>query len=542
MSLWPFSRAPFDVAKRVVMWLVSGVAILVGYGWAKLEPFGAPVHLTLTPLDAAIPLVPWTVWIYGSGTKMALLAWLSVPDRLAARRLFFSLVLAAMVCWVFFFAWPTTYPRELWPLPDGDSVTLLEFADLRQADSPSNCFPSQHVALAWALALCWVDWTRRRWVKAGVLAWALAVSVCTLTTKQHYLVDIPGGVVAGIGAWWVIRSQITAGSQTAWPGLTLVRERDRKVLTQLRDRVRAHQWSLDDVAWPVGPLPLLPRPMSSLLNQIVYIEEIAGLNFRLLQRASNDPLLQELYGHFAEEERRHADGLRKILTLHGHALEPPGLGTALVLDQFDTLDPADEGDAVLVAVSTPVFETFLDAGTIPFLREHPALRSEAFEALVARIDTDEAAHLAVNWMITRQVARQYPGLAGLRLLLNPNIFRGMVAVPFMSLDTYAVAHRLGYRFETLLPAFSKLGRHHRRYPELARFGLWYSYRLFVLCGTVATVVTVALDRARLLFSSFWVAVVQTTTWVSGMLFGHALLRRRGLPLTGRKSGQIQLDG
>ena len=98
------------------------------------------------------------------------------------------------------------------------------------------------------------------------------------------------------------------------------------------------------------------------------------------------------------------------------------------------------------------------------------------------------------------------------------------------------------RFETLLPAFSKLGRHHRRYPELARFGLWYSYRLFVLCGTVATVVTVALDRARLLFSSFWVAVVQTTTWVSGMLFGHALLRRRGLPLTGRKSGQIQLDG
>lgn len=534
MTLWPFSRAPFDVAKRVVMWLASGFAILVGYAWAKLEPVSAPVLLPLTPLDAAIPLIPWTIWIYGSGTKMALLAWLSVPDRLAARRLFFTLTLAAMVCWVFFIGWPTTYPRALWPLPEGDSATLREFADLRASDTPSNCFPSQHVALAWALALCWVDWTRRRWVQASVLLWATAVSVCTLTTKQHYLVDIPGGMAAGIGAWWVVRGQIREQARARWPGLSIVRDRDRQTLQALVQRVRGHQWSLDQVQWPSEPQPPLPYPMASLLNQIVYIEEIAGLNFRLLQQASVDPLLQELYGHFADEERRHADGLRQVLALHGHPLEPPGLGTALVLDQFDTLDPEDEGDVVLVAVSTPVFETFLDAGTIPFLRNHPALRSAAFDALVELVDTDEAAHLAVNWLVTRQAARAHGGLSGLGLLFNANIYRGMVAVPFMSLDTYALAHRLGYRFETLLPAFARLGRHHRRYPELARFPLWYSYRLFVLCGTIATVVTVALDRMRLLASWFWVQVVRATTRLSHLLFGHGLLERRGLPALGRR--------
>ncbi|MFT4975126.1 MAG: membrane-associated phospholipid phosphatase, partial [Myxococcota bacterium] len=483
-------RAPFDIAKRVVMWLASGFAILVGYAWAKLEPFNEAVLLPLTTIDEAIPLLPWTVWIYGSGTKMALLAWLAVPDSKAARRLFFSLTLSAMICWIFFLAWPTTFPRELWPLPAGESATLQEFRSLRGADSPSNCFPSQHVALAWAMALCWVDWTRRRWVKVSIVAWAVAVSVCTLTTKQHYLIDIPGGMLAGIGAWAIIRHKVP-GPVVRWAGLSISRARDRHVLEELLGRVQAHQWRLDEIPWPDHARPSLPAPMVSLLSQIVYVEEIAGLNFRLLQAASADPILEELYRRFAEEERRHADGLRAVLALHGHAIEPPGLGSALVLNQFDGLDAGQEKDALLVAVSTPVFETFLDAGTIPFLRTHPALQGPAFDALIERIDRDESAHLAVNWMMTREAARQRPGWRGLGLLLNSHIYRGMIAVPFMSLDTYTLAHRLGYRFETLLPAFGRLWRLHRRYPELARFPLWMNYRLFVVCGAIATTTTAA---------------------------------------------------
>jgi membrane-associated phospholipid phosphatase len=526
-TIWPLKRSPFDIAKRVFMWLASGFAILVGYAWAKLEPFHTAELLPLTAIDEAIPLLPWTVWIYGSGSKMALLTWLCVPDSKAARRLFFSLTLSAMLCWVFFLAWPTTFPRDLWPLPPGDTATLVEFRDLREADSPSNCFPSQHVALAWALALCWVDWTRRRWVKVGIVAWAAAVTICTLTTKQHYIVDIPGGMLAGIGAWAVIRARVP-GVRRPWAGLTVSRQRDQQVLGQLLARVRAHQWSLEDIPWPSKPLKPLPATMASLLNQIIYIEEIAGLNFQLLQKASHDPLLKELYGLFADEERRHADGLRRVLAHHGHGLEAPGLGAALVLNQFDDLDPDDEKDALLVAVSTPVFETFLDAGTIPFLKKHPALQGEAFDALVSRVDRDEAAHLAVNWIMTREAARRRPGRSGLGLLLNTQIYRGMIAVPFMSMDTYALAHRLGYRFETLFPAFKRLWRLHRRYPELAHFPLWLNYRLFVICGATATAVTAFLARHRLLMSGIWVVFVWCTTRLSAVLFGPGLLEKRGL--------------
>lgn len=521
------TRAPFDIAKRVLMWFVSGLTILSGYALAKLEPFAEARLLPLTELDAAIPLVPWTIWIYGSGTLTCLVAWLCVPDRLAARRLYFSLLMAALGCWMFFFLVPTTYPRELWPLPPGDSATLREFADLRAADSPSNCFPSQHVALAWALALCWASWTRHRWFRPIPLVWAAAVTVCTLTVKQHYLVDLPAGFAIGVLSWAAVRHGITPRARV--PSLALTDPRARAVAEGLLGKVRAHTWSLDAIDWPTGPLPPLPPEMARLLNQTVYIEEIAGLNFRLLRDASVDPVLRELYDRFSDEERRHAEGLRRILALHGHPLTPPGLGTALVLDQFDTLDPTDPADVALVAVSTPVFETFLDAGTIPFLKAHPRLASPAFDAFVARVDADEGAHLALNWLVTREIAREYTGLRGLKLALEPNVYRGMLAVPWMSLDTYTPAHALGFDFRSLLPAFERLWRLHERHPELAGFALWGWYRVFVASGVIATVVADRLARAGWIVIRFWLGVTRVTDLVARGLFGAALLDRRGIP-------------
>ncbi len=523
--------SPFDLLKRLLMWIVTLAICISGYGLAKLEPFAAPRLLPMTALDAAIPLLPWTVWAYGTITWASLLCWLSVPNQQQARRLFGSLVLACMVCWIFFLFWPTTFPRGDWPLPEVDSATIREFADLRDADSPTNCFPSMHVAMASSIALTWMGFIRTRWLRPLPLLWAAVVSVTTLTTKQHYAVDVLGGWLAGLAAVMVAR-RLTRPLDAAGPPLRLEREIDRRLVARMRARVAAHQWSLDDLPWPEGPLPPLDPLMARLIGHIIYIEEIAGLNFQFQRDASADPDLRALYQHFADEERRHADGLRRVLALHGAALEPPGLGNALVLDQFDTLRPHHPADATLVALSTPVFETFLDAGTIPFLRSHPQLASPAFDAFVERVNTDEAQHIALNWLLSRQAARTTPGWRSLGLLLNPAIFRGMLAVPWMSLDVYAVAHRLGYRFETLLPAFGRLWRLHRRFPELGRYAPWQLFRLFVVCGVVATVTCVVAARLRVLCIGLWVRVSRATDAISWALFGERLLEKRGLAPTG----------
>ncbi|MDP2309377.1 MAG: phosphatase PAP2 family protein [Pseudomonadota bacterium] len=526
-------RPLFDHLKRLMGFTLSGLAVLYFYGLSKLA--GPPSLLPLTTLDLAIPLLPWTVWIYGSGTKAALLGWMLVPDARAGRRLFWTLALCAAATSLAFTFWPTTYPRDLYPLPVGTNASLVELADLRDTDSPTNCFPSLHVALAWGLALNWAGWSRPRGAPTQVsralaalpILWAAAVSVCTLTTKQHYVVDVPAGMLVGLGAFLLARRAV-AGPPLAADGRLHLE--DPRAVEALLARVRAHQWRLADVPWP-DTLPPLPPLLARLLNEVIYVEEIARLNFELLRDASDTPALREIYDLFATEERRHADGLRLLLARSGAALQAPGLGNSLVLDQFDELSP--DVDAALVAVSTPVFETFLDAGTIPFLRAHPALCSPAFDAFVDRVCADEAAHLALNWIVVRDLARRYTGARGawasLRLLTNPNILRGMGAVPWMSLEVYAVAHRLGYDFATLLPPFGRLWRLHERFPELARFSLWWPYRLFVVVGWVATITCMALARTGLLFAGVWVLVTRVTGLVARVLFGDALLRRRGLP-------------
>lgn len=519
-------RAPFDYLKRLAGFALSGFVVLACYGLGKL---GEPA-LTLphTQLDHAIPLIPWTIWIYGSGTKAALLAWLQVPNAVAGRKLFGTLALSSVCCAVVFILFPTTYPRELYPLPAGDSFTLTEFADLRDTDSPSNCLPSLHVALAWGLALNWHSFLRRfRWAP---FAWALAVSVCTLTTKQHYLVDVPTGAAVGFASWYVV-SKLSA-RQAAPLRLNLT---DARPAEALLARVRSHQWRLADL--PPFPSQPLPPLMVRLLNEVIYIEEIARLNFELLRDASDHPVLRELYAFFAEEERRHADGLRAILAAAGHPILSPGLGNSMILDQFDELHP--DRDAPLVAVSNPVFETFLDAGTIPFLQAHPALQSPAFDAFVERVCADESAHLALNWMVTRQVAAHHQGWRGWRLLSNPNLLRGVGAVPWMSLEVYALAHRLGYNFGTLLPPFGRLWRLHERFPELAWFPLWQPFRLFVVAGAVATTTTMAMVRAKVLFPAFWVGVSRISGLWARFLYGDALLARRGLPRIGKMQRELR---
>ena len=513
-------RAPFDHLKRLAGWLLSGAIVILCYGVAKL--FGPAQLLPLTALDLAVPLIPWTIWIYGSGTKAALLAWLMVPDSAAGKRLLLTLSLCAVLTCGVFAVWPTTYPRELYPLPAGTGATLLEFASLRAADSPTNCFPSLHVALAWGLALNWRSWAAGsvraaawRWLP---ILWAVAVTVTTLTTKQHYAVDLPAGLGVGVLAF------AAAGRVLSWaPPPRRLALSDARPVEALLARVQAHQWRLDDL--PAPAVTQLSPGMVRLLNEIIYVEEIARLNFELLRDASDAPPLRELYGLYAAEERRHADGLRRVLAAGGGALRAPGLGNALVLDQFDTLRP--DVDGPLVAVSTPVFETFLDAGTIPFLRAHPALRSPGFDAFVERVCADEASHLALNWIVVRDLARQGQGTG---LLWNTNILRGMMAVPWMSLEVYANAHQCGYDFATLLPPFSRLWRLHDRFPELAGFALWWPYRVFVLAGAIATVSCIGLVRARLLFVDLWVFVARCSGGVARLLFGNALLVRRGLPL------------
>lgn len=63
-----------------------------------------------------------------------------------------------------------------------------------KANLDFNYFPSLHVAFAFTLAF-FVAEEKQSWLIFLVIFWACAVALATLLTKQHYLIDVVGGLI-----------------------------------------------------------------------------------------------------------------------------------------------------------------------------------------------------------------------------------------------------------------------------------------------------------------------------------------------------------
>ena len=159
-----------------------------------------------TPLDRVIPLVPWTLIIYfGCFLFWGLhYLWMAARNDESARRFYRADFLSKAVCFVIFLLLPTVMHR---PEITGTGFWAAGMRFLYWMDQPYNLFPSVHCLLSW---LCWVSVRGRadipRWYRALAFWLALAVFVSTLTTRQHVLVDIAGGVGVAELCWRAVRS------------------------------------------------------------------------------------------------------------------------------------------------------------------------------------------------------------------------------------------------------------------------------------------------------------------------------------------------
>ncbi|HEX7706359.1 MAG TPA: phosphatase PAP2 family protein [Thermoanaerobaculia bacterium] len=152
-------------------------------------------------LDRAIPLIPSWALIYG-----ALYLFLILLPIFVVRQedLIRRTVYACLLCWItaylfFFVLYPTEAPRPERVIGDGFAVWGLR--NLYGADPPYNCFPSLHVAHSFVSALACTRVHRRLGIIASVFAALVAAS--TLFTRQHYVVDVVGGVVLAAVAYGI---------------------------------------------------------------------------------------------------------------------------------------------------------------------------------------------------------------------------------------------------------------------------------------------------------------------------------------------------
>jgi membrane-associated phospholipid phosphatase len=112
------------------------------------------------------------------------------------------LSVGAILSFTAFILFPISYPRELY---QGYNTIIT---NLFKTDPPGNCFPSLHVFNTVFFASCY-SWTKKSVLKICLMwFWTALIVVSVLTVKQHYLLDVFGGIALAVVAIYLTKIRI----------------------------------------------------------------------------------------------------------------------------------------------------------------------------------------------------------------------------------------------------------------------------------------------------------------------------------------------
>ena len=175
-------------------------AHLIGFSW----------------LDEQIPFLPWTVWFYTSQYFVLPTSFILVQKKENYSHMYYSMLAAIITSCMVFFFYPTVIqrPEEL----DSGVVDTVRWL-LYKVDAPTNCFPSLHVAFACLSSL----YVMREHRLLGALSWvwSILIIISTMTLKQHYVIDVMGGMIVAFLSYHLTLALIK-GTLTTWPKGNLI--------------------------------------------------------------------------------------------------------------------------------------------------------------------------------------------------------------------------------------------------------------------------------------------------------------------------------
>jgi membrane-associated phospholipid phosphatase len=209
------ARPVSSFVSRYAWWLLAahGVAASLLYSFAAHHPIREPWIVPASRLDAVIPMIPWSAWVYASYLFLLPTLVLFGRHRPGFARVFVTGVSCALLNASIYILFPTSL-AERTVAPAGTLMAVIQ-----SLDTTLCALPSGHVALPTSLmvaaallttegphlARIWTPWTNR------LALWTLLLAASTLFTKQHYLIDVAAGAVYGGGlaaaAAWLVTSR-----------------------------------------------------------------------------------------------------------------------------------------------------------------------------------------------------------------------------------------------------------------------------------------------------------------------------------------------
>lgn len=110
-------------------------------------------------------------------------------------------IMSRLICGVFFIAMPTTNVR---PVVLGSDIYSDLMRYIYTVDPATNLFPSIHCMVSW---FCFIGIRKSekisRWYKVFSCVMALVICASTQFTKQHYMIDIAGGILIAEVCFWI---------------------------------------------------------------------------------------------------------------------------------------------------------------------------------------------------------------------------------------------------------------------------------------------------------------------------------------------------
>lgn len=155
-------------------------------------------------IDDVIPFIPWTVIIYLSCYLFWIVNYIigCKQEKTLAFRFLAADFFAKTVCLFCFLLFPTTNTR---PFVAGEDIWEKMMLWVYEADAADNLFPSIHCLTSW---FCYIAVRKNPKINVAYkwfsLLFALAVCVSTLTTKQHVIVDMIGGVFLAESSYYLV--------------------------------------------------------------------------------------------------------------------------------------------------------------------------------------------------------------------------------------------------------------------------------------------------------------------------------------------------
>jgi membrane-associated phospholipid phosphatase len=187
--------------RTIIILFFTGVYILL-YFLSGAFYLGNAGYFMLTPLDHSVPFLPWTSFIYVMLYPFLFHMCFSIKSYENLNKALYAFLFLILSTCLVFILYPVAYPRDFYPLPYENSPGVNLLRVIRFLDRPVNCFPSLHVSNVFLFSFVFWHECKKRFVLFMLIS--TAISLSTLTTKQHYILDVIGGLTSAAIIYLVI--------------------------------------------------------------------------------------------------------------------------------------------------------------------------------------------------------------------------------------------------------------------------------------------------------------------------------------------------